>query len=236
MGACTANPRQPHAPGAKTGTFLACETKIRSRTYRVRREPAAMSDTDLKLARKARRGDRQALEALYDRHKGKLLGYLFKMLGNRQTAEDVFQEVWIKVLQALPNYRPTQGSFRPWLFRVAANAAVDRLRKEKRRAGPELDAPVGDAAGERVVDQIAGEGPSPESESIGTAIARDLDFALARLPERQRNAVLLRHQQGMSYNEISATLRVPEGTAKTLVHRGVRSLRDKLTNWSDDEL
>ena len=110
MGACTANSRQPHAPGVeanfknlpaqrKTGTFLACETKIRSRTYRVGREPAAMTDTDLKLARKARRGDRQALETLYDRHKGKLLGYLFKMLGNRQAAEDVFQDVWIKVLQ-----------------------------------------------------------------------------------------------------------------------------------------
>ena len=195
-----------------------------------------MTDTDLRLARKARRGDRQALETLYDRHKDKLLGYLQKMLGNRQTAEDVFHDVWIKVMRALPNHRPTPGSFRPWLFRVAANASVDRLRKEKRRAGPELDAPTGDGSSERVVDRIAGEAPSPESEWIGTEIARDLDLALTRLPERQRNAVLLRHQQGLSYKEISATLRVPEGTAKTLVHRGAQALRERLSNWSDDEL
>jgi RNA polymerase sigma-70 factor (ECF subfamily) len=195
-----------------------------------------MSDTDLRLARKARRGDRQALEALYERHGDKLLGYLHKMLGNRQAAEDVFHDVWIKVMQALPKYQPTAGSFRPWLFRVAANAAVDRLRKDKRRAGPELDAPAGDESSERVVDRVAGHAPSPESEGIGSEIARDLELALVRLPERQRNAVLLRHQQGMSYREISSTLRVPEGTAKTLVHRGAQALREQLSNWSDDEL
>jgi len=194
-----------------------------------------MTDTDLRLARKARRGDRRALETLYERHKDRLLGYLQKMLGSGPAAEDVFHDVWIKVMHALPSYRPTQGSFRPWLFRVAANAAVDRLRKEKRRAGPNLDAPAGDGSSERVVDQIAGIAPSPESASIGIEIARDLDLALARLPERQRNAVLLRHQQGMSYREISVTLRVPEGTAKTLVHRGAQALRERLSNWSDDE-
>ena len=85
------------------------------------------------------------------------------------------------------------------------------------------------------MDQVAGIAPSPESASIGTEIAHELDLALARLPERQRNAVLLRHQQGMSYREISVALRVPEGTAKTLVHRGAQALRKRLSNWSDDE-
>ena len=138
-------------------------------------------------------------------------------------------------MQALPNYRPSYGSFRPWLFRIAANAAVDRMRKEGRRAGPELDAPAGDGSSERFVDQIADDAPTPESQGIGSAIGRDLDLALARLPERQRNAVLLRHQQGMNYKEISVTLRVPEGTAKTLVHRGSHALRERLTNWCDDD-
>ena len=85
------------------------------------------------------------------------------------------------------------------------------------------------------MDQIADDAPTPESQGIGGEIGHDLDLALARLPERQRNAVLLRHQQGMSYKEISVTLRVPEGTAKTLVHRGSHALRERLTNWSDDD-
>jgi RNA polymerase sigma-70 factor (ECF subfamily) len=194
-----------------------------------------MTDSDLRLARRVQSGDRQALEALYERYKERLLGYLQKMLGNQPAAEDVFHDVWIKVMQSLPNYRLTQGSFRPWLFRVAANASVDRLRRNKRRRGPNLDAPTGDGSSERIIDQIAAEAPTPESASIGAEIAQDLDRQLAQLPERQRNAVLLRHQQGMSYREISATLSVPEGTAKTLVHRGTLALRKRLTHWSDDE-
>jgi len=183
-----------------------------------------MTDTDLKLARRAQRGDRRALEGLYDRHRGRLLGYCDKMLSNRAAAEDVFQDVWIKVMQALPGYRPTRGSFRPWLYRIAANAAVDRMRRDRLRTGPELD-----------TDRLEQDSPTPESEGIGREIGRDLDNALAGLPERQRNAVLLRHQLGMSYDEISKTLNVPEGTAKTLVHRGAMALRENLAMWSDDE-
>ena len=183
-----------------------------------------MTDSDLKLARRAQRGDRRALEALYERHKGRLLGYCDKMLSSHAAAEDVFQDVWIKVMQALPRYRPTRGSFRPWLYRIAANAAVDRIRRDRLRTGPELDA-----------DRLEHGAPSPESEGVGREIGRDLDAALAELPERQRNAVLLRHRLGMSYDEISTILNVPEGTAKTLVHRGAKTLREGLAKWSDDE-
>lgn len=193
-----------------------------------------MTDSDLKLARQARRGDRRALESLYDRHKGPLLGYLRKTLASAAEADDVFQEVWIKVMQALPSYKPTGGSIRPWLFRIATNAAVDRIRRETRRRGPELDGPVGDDSDERKIDRIADEGPSPEQRGLGASIGRDLDHALQQLPERQRSAILLRHQQGLRYHEIGHALNIPEGTAKTLVHRGVLALRRKLPQWSDD--
>ncbi len=192
-----------------------------------------MTDTDLKLARRARRGDREALEALYDRYRGRLLGYLDRLLGNRAVAEDVFQDVWIKVMRGLRTYRPVPGSFRPWLFRIAANAAVDRRRRDSRRAGLALDAPAGEESAERLIDQVAADIPTPEAAGIGSAIGRDLQVALQQLPERQRSATLLRHQQGMSYGEISATLQIPEGTAKTLVHRGTRALRVSLARWSN---
>ena len=194
-----------------------------------------MTDTDLKLARLARRGDRRALEELYDRHKGKLLGYLRKSLPSAAVADDVFQEVWIKVMQALPKYQPTSGTFRAWLFRIASNASVDRLRRDALRSGPELDAPVGDGDSERRIDRVADESPNPEAQGVGASIGRDLDQALAALPERQRSAVLLRHQQGMRYHEIGSALNIPEGTAKTLVHRGVLALRKQLQEWNPDE-
>lgn len=187
-----------------------------------------MTDPDLRLARKAGRGDRRALARLYEAYKGRLLGYLVRILGSRQLAEDVFQEVWIKVLQGIEGYRPQAGSsFRAWLYRVAANAAVDRLRYESRRpsAGP------GSAEGEddlQDADRLPSHLPGPERQAAAQQARESLDRALGRLNERQRAAILLRHQQGMSYPEIAAALGVPQGTAKTLVHRGVLALRSML--------
>ena len=192
-----------------------------------------MTDPDRELVRKARRGDRRALTELYERHKRKLLGFLVKIAGERELAEDVFQEVWVKVLQKIDRYRSGRGSFRAWLFSVAANAAVDRLRREGRRRGPELDAPAGES-GQRRIDLMPSSGPGPHREGEGRMFVADLVQALRGLSERQRAAVLLRHQQGLSYQEISRALGVAEGTAKTLVHRGLLTLRDALVEWNDD--
>jgi len=193
-----------------------------------------MSDPDRTLADRAARGDRRALMELYERHRSKLFGYLVRSLGKAALAEDVFQDVWIKVMQKIGTYRPGTASFRAWLFRVAANAAVDRLRREAVRSGPELDAPVHDGD-ERRVDHVASPEPGPEQAGIGKVFARELNTALGELSARQKAAVLLRHQQGLSYPEIARALEVREGTAKTLVHRGVLRLREELAGWAPEE-
>ena len=193
-----------------------------------------MSDPDGTLASRAGRGDRRALMELYDRYRSRLFGYLTRSLGNAALAEDVFQDVWIKVMQKIGTYRPGKATFRAWLFRVAANAAVDRLRREAVRSGPELDAPAHDGD-ERRVDQIASSDPSPEQSGVGRVFARDLSRALNVLSERQKAAVLLRHQQGLSYPEIARALAIREGTAKTLVHRGLLRLRAELPGWAPGE-
>ena len=192
-----------------------------------------MTDPDRNLVRRVRSGDRRALERLYEGHKRRLLGFLVRTLGgDRALAEDVFQEVWMKVLENIGRYREGQGTFRAWLFRIGSNAAVDRLRREARRSGPELDAPRG-AQGQRAIDRVESDLPGPDREGGGRLFAEDLRRALGSLSERQRAAVLLRHQQGLSYAEIARALAVAEGTAKTLVHRGILVLRDKLSGWSD---
>jgi RNA polymerase sigma-70 factor (ECF subfamily) len=184
-----------------------------------------MSDPDLRLARRAGGGDRRALARLYEAHKQRLMGYLVRLLGTRAMAEDVFQEVWIKVLHGIESYRPQKGrTFRAWLYRVAWNAAVDRLRYEGRRpAGIGSRADDADDLGE--AERLPSPLPDPERQAEGKEMAKRLRRALGRLAERQRAAILLRHQQGMSYPEVAAALGVPQGTAKTLVHRGVLALR-----------
>jgi RNA polymerase sigma-70 factor (ECF subfamily) len=193
-----------------------------------------MSDPDRTLAERAGRGDRRALMELYERYRSRMFGYLTRSLGNAALAEDVFQDVWIKVMQKIGTYRPGKATFRAWLFRVAGNAAVDRLRREAVRSGPELDAPAHDGD-ERRIDQIASAEPGPDTAGMGRLFARDLAGALEHLSARQKAAVLLRHQQGLSYPEIARALGIREGTAKTLVHRGVLRLRAELAGWSREE-
>ena len=184
-----------------------------------------MTDPDLRLARKAGRGDRRALARLYETHKRRLMGYLVKILGTRELAEEVFQEVWIKVLHGIASYRPRQGgTFRAWLYRVASNAAVDRLRYEARRPAAGGGRENG-ADGIQEADRLPSPRPGPERQAAGRQMAAALGQALGRLTDRQRAAILLRHQQGLSYPEVADALGVPQGTAKTLVHRGVLALR-----------
>lgn len=192
-----------------------------------------MTDPDRRWVRRARRGDRQALVTLYERHKEALFGFLVRRVGERAGAEEVFQEVWVKVLRGIGGYREAGGSFRSWLFRVANNAAVDRGRREALRAGPSLDAPPGNG-GLAMIDVIPTDEPGPERTGGGRLAAERLRQALLMLNAGQRAAVLLRHQQGLTYAEVARTLGVAEGTAKTMVHRGVRKLRESMTEWLDD--
>jgi RNA polymerase sigma-70 factor (ECF subfamily) len=189
-----------------------------------------MTDPDRRLATQAAGGDRRALESLYERYNSRMLGFLVRILGRRALAEDVSQEVWIKVLQKVQTYRPQPGSFRSWLFRIASNAAVDRMRREALRSGPELDAPT-EHEGLRRIDLQPSPVPGPDRRGLGQLLGRAMCRALSDLPRRQASAVLLRHQQGLTYAEIATALGVPEGTAKTLVHRAVLALRGALKEW-----
>ena len=192
-----------------------------------------MGDPDRELAGKARSGDRGALEALYERHKGPLLGFLTRTLGKQPLAEDVFQETWMKVIDRIERFDSDKGQFKSWLFRVGANAAVDRIRREAVRKGPELDAPVRSNGEDslRRIDLVESTGPGPARLGDSHLLGEAMDQALGGLPPFQRTAILLRHQQGMSTKEVSETLGIPEGTVKSMIHRGFRTLRRNLSQW-----
>jgi len=192
-----------------------------------------MGDPDHSLAGRASSGDREALTALYRQHKGPLLGFLTRTLGEKPLAEDVFQEVWMKVITGIGRFDNNRGTFKAWLFRVGANAAVDRIRRERLRRGPELDRPVLDGEGgeTRRIDLVPSPDPGPDRAGDSAFLGQAMDRALSKLPPFQRAAILLRHQQGMSMDEIAGTLDVPAGTVKSMLHRGTHSLRRSLASW-----
>jgi RNA polymerase sigma-70 factor (ECF subfamily) len=184
-------------------------------------------DPDRALARKAGQGDRRALGRLYDRHRVPVFSLLVRIVGDRSLAEDAFQETWIKVMNGIESYDRTAGTFRAWVSRIAHNAAIDRLRRETRHTNAaELDAPIDDQ-GNTGIEILATDSPGPERAAVARHEVEQLAILMGKLPERQRLAVLLRHQQGMSYAEIAAVLGVPEGTAKTSVHRGLNVLKQQ---------
>jgi RNA polymerase sigma-70 factor (ECF subfamily) len=170
------------------------------------------------------------MDALVEAFASRVFGFLFRLTASRHDAEDLLQEVFVRVVRTLDAYQH-HGRFEPWIFRIAANLARDRLRR-RRRTGRRLtigllgnDSDEADAVG--VVD--AASASEPVDAGLERAEALDaLNAALARLPEAEREAVMLRHFSQMSFREIAEATGVPLGTALARGHRGLHRLRAML--------
>lgn len=189
-----------------------------------------MDEPDRGLAERARRGDREALAALYECHKAGLLGFLIHLIGDRDSAEDVFQEVWAKVIRQVSRYDVSRAPFRAWLFQIGANTAIDHLRK-RRRWRRRID---GSDGAEVKIARAPTTDPLPDASSLIDSEVESVRLAMKELSDAQRSAICMRHLAGASYREIASTLGVPEGTAKTLVHRGILLLKEALQERSHE--
>ena len=172
----------------------------------------AVAQRERDLVAQLRTGDRSGLGELIDMHGDNLLHYLIALLGDRTAAEDVFQDVWIRVIERIHRFR-TGRPFAPWLFRVARNRAYDVLRRERLRS-PRLPATEADPA--------AG---LPTEDRFDTRIAAG-DLAaklLSALPAKHREVLWLRFYAELSYEEIAAVCRVPLGTVKSRLRRALDS-------------
>ncbi len=169
------------------------------------------------LAARLAEGDTLAARDLVERHHAELYRYAFAMLRDVGVAEDAVQDTFERALTALGRYpeeRVRAMMLRAWLYRITLNTVRNRLRRNR-------EAPVGEDA--CALLGIPGSGFGERQEEVMDVLA-----ALGHLPERQRTAVTLRYLQDLRYKEISAATGWPEGTAKTLVHRGLARLRKLL--------
>jgi len=173
---------------------------------------------DDELMRLTARGDEEAFRQLVERWQQPMLAFLERMTGDREEARDLGQEAFYRVFVQASRYRPT-GQFRSWLFSVAGNLARSRLRRQKVLRWIRFDA--------RRHDQ-----PSPQAnahEHLERAQRQDqVRRALARLPDRQRQAVLLQRFERMSYQEVAAAMGVTVPAVESLLQRAMASLRAQL--------
>ena len=174
----------------------------------------AHSPDDSALMLRYKDGDVGAFETLYRRHKDPVYRYLLRMSGHPPTAEDVFQEVWGKIIKARASYRPT-AKFTTFLYRVAHNCFIDHVRRNRRHAGsailePELHSDPGESLEMMTERRLARE---------------RLEAALGDLPEEQRDAFLLHEEAGLTVDQIAAITNCNRETAKSRLRYAVSKLR-----------
>lgn len=185
----------------------------------------ARSDVELMLDVKA--GDEQSFDLLLRKYRLPLVNFLGRMVHDRATAEDLAQEVFLRVYRARQKYAPS-AKFTTWLFRIATNLALNSLRDNRhQRMEVSIDAPANDDE-----EALPRELPAREMRIDEHMIERDraefIQRAIASLPEKQRAAVLLHKYEEMDYAEIAKILECSESALKSLLFRAYESLRVQL--------
>ena len=182
-----------------------------------------MSRTDVQLMLDVKGGDEQSFELLLQRYRTPVVNFLFRMVKSREQAEDLAQEVFIRVYRAREEYVPT-AKFTTWLFRIATNLALNSLRDHRhQKLEMSIDAPLtadSDEGDERPFE-VADKHPTIEQELVENERKKMIRRAIEKLPEKQRAAVLLHKYQELDYAEIAKILSCSESALKSLLFRGM---------------
>lgn len=187
--------------------------------------------TDQEIVALARVGEEAAYRELIRRYERPLFSLLFRMVRDRELAEDLAQETFVKALNAIESYRP-EFKFSSWIFKIANNAAIDHLRRRELdtlslEGSPQAETPE---AIEATALQIGGRQESPLAEVEARELGGQIEVAIAQLRPEYRSCILLRHVEGRPYEEIAEILNLPLGTVKTYIHRARNELRQALAH------
>lgn len=177
-------------------------------------------DTD--LISRAAGGDTSAFQALVERHRTMVYRVAYQFAGNHHDAEDIAQEVFIKVYRSLDRFRQ-DAQLSSWMYRIVMNACIDHQRRGRSAAS----AATGDEAEYRMLNAPE-ETPGPEERAYAGEIGEVLQVEVGRLPKGQRIVFVMRHYQGMKLCEIAEALGLAEGTVKRQLHAAVHRLREAL--------
>ncbi len=180
------------------------------------------------VIRRAQKLEPEAFDWLVDAYSARLFGFLYRLTGRRDDADELVQEVFVRVVSHIARYQH-DGRFEAWLFRIATNLARDRVRRIAR--SPEigsLDGGPSDAE-PSMADRLPDEaGDAPERRMEHEEDVDRLQEALGKLPDAEREVVMLRHYGNLSFNEIATLMATPLGTALARAHRGLAKLREMM--------
>lgn len=193
--------------------------------------PPLREATDQEVVLEARQGREAAYRELIRRYERPVFSLIYRMVRNRELAEDLAQETFVKVLNAIESYRP-EFKFSSWVFKIANNTAIDHLRRR------ELDtlsldgsphAATPDSV-EATALQVGDTAESPLEEVEARELGGAIEEGIRQLRPEYRTCILLRHVEGRSYEEIAEIMNLPLGTVKTYIHRARNELRITLAH------
>jgi RNA polymerase sigma-70 factor (ECF subfamily) len=186
----------------------------------------AQERTDEELLAAYQQGDPGAFEALLRRHRAPLFTFLVRMLGNREKAEDLAQDTFLRIVKGAPAWEH-RARFQTWLFTIARNLCVDQARRDRFRRADSLDA-QGPGDEPAMVDSVPGHEIDPARGAESARLRPLLQKALLSLPVEQREVFVLREQAGVPFKEIAAMVGVNENTVKSRMRYALEGLRKAL--------
>lgn len=193
---------------------------------------AAMAQQSLQeadLVRRVQTGDDGAFDRLVELCSAQVYSLAYRLIGNNEDAQDLAQEAFVRVYQAIPRFRH-DATFSTWLYRIVVNVCHDELARRRRRPSTMTELSGDDETSTQILDTMSAGGETPETLLLRRERQRALQHALLQLPEAYRMVVLLHDVQGLAYQEIAEVLHTGVGTVKSRLHRARLMLREKISN------
>lgn len=192
-----------------------------------------MATDDLTLVQRARSGDSRAFRQLVERYQRKVYAIALGMVKDRQEALDISQEAFVKVYKYLEHFKG-DSSFYTWLYRITSNLCIDSIRK-RNAAGGDADA-FDEATQSEYAESSVGIlgtrlGTNPQKSVLRRELAEKIEEALAQVPEKHRAILLLRELEGMSYEDLAETLKIPKGTVMSRLFHARAKLQKLLSEY-----
>ncbi len=187
---------------------------------------------DLRWMARIKTGDTEALRALIETHQHRIIGTVAKMLGDDSDAEDIAQQVFIRLWKSAGRYEPT-AKFTTWLFKITRNLVFNELRRRKRHPAISLDRPLDPDEPERTLQAADVSSKAPDIALLDEEMQAAIQRAIDELPETQRMAIILRRYDDISYEEIGEILDLSVPAVKSVLFRARTELREKLKQYLD---
>jgi RNA polymerase sigma-70 factor (ECF subfamily) len=186
-------------------------------------------ESDEALLAAYRGGNVAAFETLLGRYRRPLFNVVLRTVRDRGRAEEVYQDVWVKVVERSEDFRG-DAKFSTWLYAIARNVSIDHLRKQRHRNHASLDAPAAEGSAS-LLERVAGAGPTTEQLAGGALLGARLVEAVEALPDEQREVFVLRQVQGLAFVEIAEVVGTSTNTVKSRMRYALERLRDTFADW-----